>query len=78
MSYEAMINLLILLGIIILAWSLVMSFVIRRRRQGERDDGVDGTVVKHPVTLNPIFLAYAIAPILVAIGAAVFYYWYAR
>ncbi|GEM_PF-3086061 len=63
----------IVVGIFAVAW--IVSFVmVRKQKHRELDKGANPALVKHMVRNNPIILAYIATPILVAIGAAILYY----
>jgi hypothetical protein len=59
---------------LILIGGLFVTFGIGKRvsaRHSEFDDEIDHNIRKHPVLLNPVFLAY-----IIAIGAVLVYIFY--
>jgi hypothetical protein len=56
---------------IILLISLVMSIRIGRKQRKYGNEKGNPAVYKHPVLKNPIFWAYILFPVLIAICAAI-------
>lgn len=65
---------LLVLGILVCVFGLVSSFVLVRRQQSrnqELDKGISQATVKHPVTANPLLIAYIVIPLLAILLAMV-------
>lgn len=73
-------NILLGVGILLLVLGVAGSFmsvaIIGKQKRKERDiHSMSGTVTRHPVMANPIFLMFV--AFLVIIGVAImFFYWY--
>ncbi|MED4600834.1 hypothetical protein P9314_08965 [Paenibacillus validus] len=72
-----MLKILLSLAYLIIVISLIASIVlIRRQRTKEMDKGVNPTSVKHYFIANPMMIAYVLFPIVLAIGAAIWMYYF--
>ncbi len=68
---------LIVICAVVVAFSLVSSFVMIRRQQNrELDEGLNKTTTKHPILANPILIMYVLFPIFVVLGSALLFYFY--
>lgn len=65
---------LIVVAAIACAISLYASISIMRKQQNQKRDHIHETVAKHPIAANPIVILYVALPVLVIIGALVWWY----
>lgn len=52
---------------------LITIYLIRKQQYRETDDRVSKATVKHPLMLNPALIAYALFPLVIALGAYLYY-----
>lgn len=61
-------------ALLVIVFSFFITiYLIRKQQYKETDDGVSKATVKHPLLLNPALIAYALFPLIVALGAYLYY-----
>ncbi|WP_339324914.1 hypothetical protein [Paenibacillus sp. FSL W8-0194] len=69
-----MYTVLAVLAVIVCAVSLYMSISIMRKQQHHERDQIHPTIARHPLLANPIVILYLAVPVLIVLGALVWWY----